>query len=60
MKILINIFKGIFWLIVFVCMLVYAAGSVIFTFFEHGAGNPAGIMAYDSFFTYYKDRYFGE
>ena len=60
MKILINTFKVIFWLIAFVFMSVYAVGSVIFTFFEYGAGNPAGIMVYDSFFTYYKDRYFSD
>ena len=58
MKILVNIFKAIAFLIFFVIALAYAIGNIIITFFERGVGNQAAIMQYDDFFTRYKDRYF--
>jgi|1_EtaG_2_1085319.scaffolds.fasta_scaffold18233_2 ABC-type methionine transport system permease subunit len=58
MKILVNIFKAIAFLILVVLTISYAVGDLIFTFFEHGVGNQAAIMQYDDVFTRYKDRYF--
>jgi len=60
MKILINVFKGIFLLVAVAFATVYSLGSFVFKFFESGVGNPAAIMVCDSFFTRYKDRYFGD
>ena len=58
MKIFVNIFKALAFLIILIFGVAYAIGNLAITFFEHGVGNQAAIMQYDDFFTRYKDRYF--
>jgi len=58
MKILVNIFKSIFWLIMLIFTIAYTIGNFVITIFERGVGDPLGMMVYESIFTRYKDRYF--